>query len=105
MWTANLSADIMILIVGMRVFKLSFLIAGYNTMSKEEKARYDGDRLVTPISNFLLVLAAVLLIEYLFSLFIGISDTILVVLSWVLFLLIILIVLIYINTNQRFRNN
>ena len=107
MWIANLSAGIMILIIGilMRVFKLSFFIAGYNTMSKEEKARYYEDKLVRSVSNLLFVLAALLLVGYLFSIFTGISDTVLIISSWASFLLAIIIGLIYINTNKRFRNN
>ena len=47
MWISNLLGGAMMLFFGfiVRFMKASGLIAGYNTMSKEEKAKYDEEKL------------------------------------------------------------
>jgi hypothetical protein len=38
-----------------RIFKLSYLIAGYNTASKEEKKKYDEEKVIKFVSNLLMI--------------------------------------------------
>lgn len=79
--------------------KWSFLIAGFNTMSKEEKANYDEISLckfmgkfmfVIAFCIFLFVLSDFLLIPILFNIGIG------------LLIISVIFIIIYANTNHRF---
>lgn len=81
--------------------KWSFLIAGFNTMSKEEKENYDVLSLCKFMGKFmfmiafcisLFVLSDILMMKILFN--IGIT----------LFIVAILFVIIYSNTGNRFEN-
>ena len=45
-----------------KVKKVTWLISGYNTLSEEEKEKYDVDKLCRYIGNFIYMLAAVWLL-------------------------------------------
>jgi len=47
--------------------KMYFLIAGYNTMSKEEKEKYDIERIATVFRNAMFGMAIVIIIGYFVS--------------------------------------
>lgn len=101
MWGV-IAIALMFLIFGM-VFmrgKGAFLIAGYNTSSKEEKAKYDEKALCRFMGKIMYSFAACLLI-------IVISDIInSLILQWtgiVLFFCVAVFTLIYSNTGNRFR--
>lgn len=49
--------------LAMKVFKWDFLIAGYNTMSKEKKENVDKEGLCKATGNFLMIVALLLLIN------------------------------------------
>ena len=53
-----------LLVVGylIKYKKIAWLISGYNTSSKEEKAKYDVDRLCKYVGNYIFILAAMFLI-------------------------------------------
>jgi cytochrome b561 len=83
--------------------KASFLIAGYNTSSKEEKDKYDEKALCRFVGNLLLVLAVihlaiaiwkVLNFDY-FNYVLGIGFT--------LFIVVTIAAVIYMNTGNRFK--
>ncbi|MGE5628056.1 MAG: DUF3784 domain-containing protein [Solirubrobacterales bacterium] len=80
--------------------KGTFLLAGYNTMSKEEKAKYDEKALfkfmgkamfVISFSNFLMWFSNTYNVYYLS------------VIGFILFFGTITFILIYVNTKNRFR--
>lgn len=79
--------------------KCSWLISGYNTMSKEEKERYDEKVLYKFMANFMFVIAACLGLM-------GIGGYYNI--KWLLLLSTVLIVVvafggvIYCNTGKRF---
>lgn len=83
--------------------KASFLISGYNTSSKCEKEKYDEKALCKFVGNLLFTLAGI-------CLFIGIAQILefayfsyIVIIGSILFALIIIISVIYINTGDRFK--
>lgn len=80
--------------------KCSFLIAGFNTMNKEEKENYDVLSLTKFMGKF------VFLIAFCISLFI-LSDIfmmkVLLVLGMILLISSIIFVIIYVNTGNRFK--
>ena len=79
--------------------KWSWLIAGYNTSTKEQKDKYDVDALCDAVGNFVFVLSVILLIaasgEYL-----GLDWVIAT--SWIMVFIISAATLIYINTGSRY---
>ena len=80
--------------------KCSFLIAGFNTMNKEEKENYDVLSLTKFMGKF------VFLIAFCISLFI-LSDIfmmkVLLLLGMILLISSIIFVIIYVNTGNRFK--
>ena len=80
--------------------KGAFLIAGYNTMSKEEKARYDEAALCKFMAKIMYGIC--------FSIFLwGLSEVlqmhILFIIGLVLFMGLIGFALVYLNTGNRFK--
>ena len=79
--------------------KWSWLIAGYNTSTKEQKDKYDVNALCDAVGNFVIVLSVILLIaasgEYL-----GLDWVIAT--SWIIFFIVSVATLIYINTGNRY---
>ena len=102
-----LIAPFMLTVLGViiKLGKASFLIAGYNTSSKEEKEKYDEKALCNFVGNLLFVIAGILLLpviaialELAYLAFIAIISTILV-------LLVAIVAAIYANTGNRFKKH
>jgi hypothetical protein len=95
-----LVAPLITIVLGLiiRLGNASWLIAGYNTASKEEKEKYDKKQLNKLVSNLLFSLAAVLLLIAL-----GIKNSIigLVILGGILFFVVLIGGLVYMNTGNR----
>ena len=104
MEAANLIGGIVILFFGLiiRIFKASGLIAGYNTASKEKKAKYDEEKLTKFVGNMLMVASAILLIGGLLSTLESTTNYI-ITLSWTLFFLVIMYMVVYTNTGKVFK--
>jgi membrane protein YqaA with SNARE-associated domain len=85
-----------------RFLKASSLIAGYNTASKEEKAKYDEEKLTEFVGNMLIVSSIILLLGGFLTIIIS-TPLCVVFISWALFLLIIIGGVIYMNTGNRFK--
>lgn len=81
--------------------KLTWLISGYNTASKEEKQRYDIIKLCKYMGNFMFILAGIFLAMAVASLLINkYTDTI----TWTGFgVLIVVLVcgIVYLNAGNR----
>lgn len=80
--------------------KGAFLIAGYNTLSKEEKAKYDKNTLCKFMGKSMFALA--------FSVFLwGLSDLIrqpiIFVIGLILFLGTVIFIVVYANTKNGFK--
>lgn len=85
----------------------SFLVAGYNTMSKEEKEKYDDKALCRFVGKFLIMVG---LITVLFAIGITLGAKYSVSLLWITIIaysIVVtagsLIVAIFLNTGNRFR--
>jgi len=78
----------------------SWLIAGYNTSSAEEKDQYDTAALCSGVGNFLFILAALLFIaalgEYM-------DRAWIVSAAWIMFAAASVVFLVYANTGGRYR--
>lgn len=80
--------------------KWSFLIAGYNTSSKEEKQKYDEDALCKGMGKLLFLLGGITFISSLGALF---KISWIINFSWILFSVIIIVFVIYANTGNRYK--
>jgi Domain of unknown function (DUF3784) len=80
-----------------RIFKIGYLIAGYNTTSKEEKKKYNEEKVIKFASNLVMISSAFLIISsFSLILFDGIQETILLG-SWLFFAVFIIGGIIYFN--------
>ncbi|MDD3839115.1 MAG: DUF3784 domain-containing protein [Clostridia bacterium] len=104
MWIANILGGFTMLFIGLiiRITKASSLIAGYNTMSKEEKKKYDEQKLTKFVGNLLIASAVILLIGGSLSLNEGIAQYAISI-SWLLFTSVIIGGVVYMNTGNRFK--
>jgi len=98
----HLITALMIVVLGylIKYKRWSWLIAGYNTASPKDKAKYDIIALCNGTGNFLFLLAAITTLaaagEFLGKLWI-------IGFSWVLFTIAVFAFLIYANTGNRFQ--
>ena len=80
--------------------KGSFLIAGFNTMPKEEKEKYDKVALCKFMGKMMFAIAFSM-VFWLFS--IAFEITFVFYIGIILFFMIIVFTLVYLNTGNRFR--
>ncbi len=83
-----------------KYLKWSWLIAGYNTSSKEERAKYDRDALCSFMGSFLFVLAATIALAGLGA---YLEVPWILTGSWIFFTVVIVVSLVYMNTGNRFK--
>ncbi|MDK2915489.1 MAG: hypothetical protein PWR25_46 [Euryarchaeota archaeon] len=104
MWVANILGGTITLVIGIviRVFNASSLIAGYNTASAAERAKYDEKALTRFAGNLLIAASLVLLAGGLLPAAFGAPDAVAGA-SWVLFAAIIVGAIVFMNTGERFR--
>ncbi len=97
---ANFSGGGICLLLGflMLRFKLTNLIAGYNTASRGEKEKYDKDKLARYVGIMMLSMGAVLVAGGLLYLLFG--QWLILASSWGMFLAITLGGVIYINISK-----
>lgn len=86
-----------------RIFKLSFLIAGYNTASKKEKEKYNENALIKAISNLLIFSSLILILGYILSLFFRSAAELIQILTWIAYVIYILFALVHINTSSKIK--
>lgn len=103
-WIANILAGLIVLVLGIiiRAFNASGLIAGYNTASAEEKAEYDEEALTGFVGALLIAASAILLAGGLLA--VAGAPGFVAGASWLLFLVIIIGGVVYMNTGERFGN-
>lgn len=102
---ALLIAPIILIIFGMiiRTGKANFLIAGYNTASKEEKEKINEKELAKSMGNLLLILGGIQFILPI-SKVLNLGDMkILMVYVNVLFIFVTIGGIIYMNTAKKFK--
>ncbi|WP_164669347.1 DUF3784 domain-containing protein [Virgibacillus doumboii] len=80
--------------------KGSFLIAGFNTLPKEEKAKYDVEALCKFMGKMMFILSFAMVFWVLSEAFeIGWLFTV----GMILFIAIVVFILVYVNTGNRFK--
>lgn len=87
-----------------RFKKMTFLISGYNTSSKEEKSRYDEVALCKAVGNLLFTLAFFNSVPFISYLLFGekfIDDSFII--SAFFTVIISVVAIIYMNTGNRFK--
>lgn len=97
MWTTNILGGTVTLFVGIiiRVFNASGLIAGYNTASAAEQALYDERAMTRFVGNLLIAASGILIAG-------GLLPAVAIV-SWLIFLAVIIGGVVYMNTGDRFK--
>jgi hypothetical protein len=78
----------------------SWLIAGYNTASKEEREKYDTSALCAAVGNLIFVLGGVCFIGALGEV---LKIDWLITFCWIIFTLTTLVGIVYMNTGGRFK--
>ena len=104
MWQINLLSGIFLFILGfiIKKFKIAYLIAGYNTSSKKEKAKYDKEKLVEGVGNFLMMSSEILILGGLLAIiFKSVAEKI-VLISWILFTACMIFWVVYVNVKGIF---
>lgn len=95
---------IMLLFIGMGILlsqgKGAFLIAGYNTMSKEEQEKYDVLALCKFMGKMMFLFAFSMGFWILGEIY---ESTTLFIVGTVIFLAVTAIMLVFMNTNNRFK--
>lgn len=86
----------------LRSGKGSFLIAGYNTSSKEEKEKYDEVALGKFLGNLLISIAAIVLLTALSEIYSVTLFKFIVVLAPIMIVILVIGTIIYANTGNRF---
>lgn len=81
--------------------KITWLISGYNTASKEQKQRYDTEKLCHYVGNFLFILAGILFSMAVIIVFIGEYSDKIILIGFGVLAIAIVCGLIYLNTGNR----
>lgn len=85
--------------LGIRIFKWDFLISGFNMMSKKQKEKVDREGLCRTTGNFLIIIAALILISGL------VGNAGYRLLSTILVLGILPLILLFVILVQKFDAN
>lgn len=103
MWLTNLITFIFLFVLGflIRKFKLANLISGYNTLSKNEKEKYDTLKLTKITGNILMISSLFLLAPLVPFLLNGGINNLYFIISWIAFTLYIIISVINMNMNSN----
>ena len=106
MASANLIGGIICLVLGLiiRTGKANFLIAGFNTMSKEEKAKWN-EKAVSKFTSWLLIIPSAILLSGCIPILLDVYAFASMLISYAIFTVVIVVGAIYINTNPRFKRD
>ena len=103
----NISVVLLLFTIGyfIKVKKVTWLISGYNTASKEEKVKYDIDKLCHHMGNFIYLLALVWAVMTVFTIIFVKQIAIIMIISTVVFTFVIVGGIIWLNTNNRVKKD
>lgn len=92
------------LIIGILLYggKAGFLLAGYNTMSREEKAKWDEKKLLR-FSGKCIIVLSILPIGMELLILAGLPFGPVYGIGWTAYVLLIVWMIVYMNTKKRFR--
>jgi uncharacterized membrane protein len=94
-----------ILGITIRFGKASWLIAGYNTSSEQEKEEYDEKALCTFVGRLMFVLAAIWLAMALAKLLFPLIFTTILIIGIFLFVGVVIAAVVYMNAGNRFKSH
>jgi hypothetical protein len=99
MWMIDLVAGLFLFFFGLiiRIFKMSFLIAGYNTLSKEGKTKYNEEKVIKFVSNLIMISSAFLIIGSVLSIVYDAKQETIFMGPWLFFIVFIIGGIIYFN--------
>ncbi len=97
----------LLLIIGILVKykRITWLISGYNTSSREKQAEYDIDKLTRNVGNFLFVLAVIFLLMALASLAFPAYQDLVVYVGFADLAVAIVVGIIFLNTGNRVKKD
>ena len=84
-----------------KVKKMTWMIAGYNTSSAKKKAQYNTDALAEGMGKFLYTLGGIAIVGSVGEIF---DHPVIMYISWSVFSLYMVFFLIYANTGGRYKN-
>ena len=87
----------------LRSGKGSFLIAGYNTSSKEEKEKYDEVALGKFMGNLLIAIATIVLLTAVSEMYYVAFFNFIVIAAPIFIIILVFGTVIYVNTGNRFK--
>lgn len=101
----NISVGIAIILLAvlMRAFNLSNLIAGYNTLPKNKKKKYNEKLLVKYVSNMLILSTIILFAGSIPSILNVASAETYFIISWIIYTLFIISAIIFLNLNRKIK--
>ena len=105
MMIANICAGVVLMILGLiiQTGKANFLIAGYNTKSKEEQDKWD----MAVVSKFLgwvvLVAPSAVLLLACIPIALDVFPHAALILSWIIFTVVMVVGVVYVNFSPRFK--
>jgi archaellum biogenesis protein FlaJ (TadC family) len=107
MWQINLITGLFLALMGFLIikFKMTYLIAGYNTSSKKEREKYDKDKLVNYIGKLLIMSSLILIVGSLILLIIPSYESTTFLISNILFTAFLITGIIYINVSGCVKKN
>ena len=99
----NTAVTVLLLLIGVfiKYKKVTWLISGYNTSSKEKKEKYDIDKLYRYMGNFVMLLAACWGIMTIFGFIFKQHIAMIMIIGTVVFTVLIVGGVIFLNTNNR----
>jgi hypothetical protein len=84
--------------------KVTWLISGYNTLSKEEKQKYDIEKLCKYTGNFIFILAGIMLIMGIVSVA-GVDPETVMLAGFPILAVAIICGIVYLNTGNRVKKD
>ena len=102
--SGNLIGGVICLVIGLvlRTGKASSLIAGYNTMSAEEQARWN-EVAMSRFVGWMLIIPSILLLVGCVPILFDFYPIIILIITWGIFTAVIIAGVIYLNTSRRFK--
>ncbi|WP_320163050.1 DUF3784 domain-containing protein [uncultured Trichococcus sp.] len=94
---------VMLLIVGwlIKYKKVTWLISGYNTAPREEKQKYDIEKLCKYMGNFIFVLASIFFVMAITSLLFNKNVDTITRFGFGVLIIVTVSGIVYLNTNNR----
>ena len=102
---ANLIGGVICLVMGLIIQsgKANSMIAGYNNLSEEDKAKWDPAALSRFVGRVILILPAGILLIACIPILLDVYPIIFLFASWILYLVIMVGGVIYLNAGNRFK--